>query len=505
MLLKLGSRASTLAKIQSYSVGEKLKATFPELEIEYIFQESKGDKDLVSPLWKLSGQSIFTKDLQDALLAGKIDAIVHSWKDLELNDRDLTKVFSVLSRADERDVLLFKKDHRNQPPSKLKVLTSSPRREYNLTSFIRNFFPSSLANQALEFESVRGNIQTRFKKFMESDASAILIAKAALDRILSADIFLTQIHEIKETQEFLKSKLLECFFMVIPLSQNPCAPAQGALCVEMRANDLHFQNYIHAIVDKNSEANALKERAILKNYGGGCHQKIGVSVIKRDYGEITYLRGITDEGQILNQISFTRTYPLKFKKSEVWPSESNKLKKNRLLLNVEIPALFDLYVTKSFSLPSSAEHTLNDRIVWCSGVKTWSELAARDIWVHGTSDGLGEAEEMNLFHLVPRKLNFLKLTHDDSQDQFLATLKTYHLELQEKSEGIENHEQIQAAYWSSGSEFFYLINHYPHWKNLIHFCGPGTTYSKIKQYLGESATVYICPSYKYWEENYLEN
>lgn len=505
MLLKIGSRASTLAKIQSLSVGEKLKETFPELEIEYVFQEVKGDKDLVSPLWKLSGQGIFTKDLQDALLAGKIDAIVHSWKDLELNEREQTKVISVLPRADERDILLFKKTHRNQPIPKLKVLTSSPRREYNLTSFIRNFFPSSLANLPIEFESVRGNIHTRFRKFIESEASAILIAKAALDRLLSPEIFLNQIPEFKDNQEFLKSKLTDCLFMILPLSQNPCAPAQGALCVEIRKNDFQLQNYMQPLIHKSTEECALKERAILKHYGGGCHQKIGVSVLKRDYGEISYLKGITDEGQILNQITFSRTYPLKFKKSEVWPIETKKLIKNRQELNVEIPDQFDLYVTKSIALPKSTERKISDRILWCSGMKTWSELAARDIWVHGTSDGLGEAEDMNLSNLVSKKLNFLKLTHDDTQDHTLATLKTYHLDLQLEEHGITNHEEIKAAFWTSGSEFLYLIDKYPHWKDLIHFCGPGTTYSRIKQSLGDSAIVYICPSFKYWEETYVES
>jgi len=65
MLLKLGSRSSALAKIQTHLVAKSLNQKFPDLQIQFHFKESKGDKDLHSPLWKLSGQGIFTKDLQD--------------------------------------------------------------------------------------------------------------------------------------------------------------------------------------------------------------------------------------------------------------------------------------------------------------------------------------------------------------------------------------------------------------------------------------------------------
>jgi hydroxymethylbilane synthase len=503
MLLNLGSRASALAKIQTLTVGNALKTNFPNLRINYHFQESKGDKDLSSPLWKLSGQGIFTKDLQDALLAHKIDGIVHSWKDLDLNDRKDTKVISVLPREDQRDVIFLKKKYLLSPPNALTIYTSSPRREYNITPFIREYFPSSLSKQPITFESVRGNIQTRFKKFMESDISCLIVAKAAIDRLILSTELIPEISELSEIQNFLKSKMEECAFMLIPLSLNPCAPAQGAICVEVRKDDKNIHSFFEKISHNETSTSVLKERAILKQFGGGCHQKIGVSIISRPYGEISYLKGQTEEGIILNEIKCSNQLEIQFHEKNVWPNLLEKPTRERSPIEVTVPADKDLYITKSFALPENAMSDLKNRILWTSGIATWKDLAKRNIWVNGTSDGLGEMEEINIQSLTNRSIRFIKLTHDESQNYFLPTLQTYHL----SSPEIPNDflpEKIYAAYWNSGSEFLYLVEKFPILKDIHHFCGPGSSYTKIKQYLGENGKITISPSFQYWKETYIK-
>jgi len=504
MLLKLGSRSSALAKIQTHLVAKSLNQKFPDLQIQFHFKESKGDKDLHSPLWKLSGQGIFTKDLQDDLLNNKIDGIVHSWKDLDLSERKGTRVISVLPREDQRDVIFLKKSIDGIFPSKIKILTSSPRREYNIKPFIRSFFPISLSNLPIEFESVRGNIQTRFKKFMESDSNCLLVAKAAIDRILTDHTFANEIDELIEIQNYLRSKINECLFMILPLSQNPCAPAQGALCVETRENDQESILYFESLMDLEAEETSKKERNILQKFGGGCHQKIGVSAIAREFGEITYLRGETDSGKVLNEITYSNKLPIQFSEEEVWPYLGIKPKKDRIQLSVAIPNNTDLYISKSFSLPATELPHLKNRILWCSGVSTWKELAKRDIWVHGSSDGLGEVEKIQISCLTGRENSFLKLTHDTNQNQVLPTLKTYVVSPPDIPYEM-NPKQIKAAFWNSGSEFLYLMEKFPEWKYIIHFCGPGSTYLKIKQYLGEKGKINICPSFQYWKDYYIKN
>jgi len=501
MLLKLGSRTSVLAKIQSLSVGIALKEKFRDLQVDYFFRESAGDLNLHDPLWKISGQGMFTKELQEDLLSQKIDAIVHSWKDLDLNEREQTNIISVLPRADERDFLFFKKGSIQGKPNILKILTSSPRREYNLTSFIRNFFPISLSSLPLDFISIRGNVQTRFRKFIESDADGYIVASAAIQRLLNSHHLDKDIPELQEIRKNLQDMIKECEFMLLPVSQNPCAPAQGALCVEIRKSDTNLAEMFGKLSDSISKETSLLERSLLKKYGGGCHQKIGINVMRRDFGNLTFIKGITESGEKLDQILFSEVPPSRYRNDSVWPPNANKLLKRRIPIFVQIPKDRDLYVTKSISLPN--DWIAEDHIIWTSGTNTWQELAKRNHWVHGTSDGLGESEEPNIDYLIGRKLNFIKLSHDESQNQKMETLKTYEVVFPEIAQGFAA-EKIKAAFWSSSSEFFYYINIFPEWKNIEHFCGPGITSRKLKEYLGENKKIIICPSFQYWKDHYID-
>ena len=165
-LIRIGSRKSVLAKIQAYMVGSALQKFHSHLQISYHFQESAGDKDITSPLWKMPGKGVFTRDLQMELIENKIDCIVHSWKDLDLEDRIETEVLSVLQREDQRDVLLFKKSIFENPTPSLIFCTSSPRREYNLRNFFPLHLPKRLQNLPISFYPIRGNIQTRIRTFL---------------------------------------------------------------------------------------------------------------------------------------------------------------------------------------------------------------------------------------------------------------------------------------------------------------------------------------------------
>lgn len=503
MLIKIGSRASILSQIQTISVGRALSKKFPNLKIQYEFKDSQGDKDLETPLWQISGQGIFTKDLQDDLLDGKIDAIIHSWKDLDLKDRPETTVFSVLPREDQRDVIFYKRRHLTSIPGELVFLTSSPRRSYNLTNFVRDFFPNSLASLPLSFDSVRGNIQTRFKKFIESKASGLIVAKAAIDRIMLSESLDGEISELLGNREMIRSWINECVFMVTPLSQNPCAPAQGAICVEIRKSDLDIQSYFSELTDSETEYSAIKERMILRKYGGGCHQKIGVSVLNPNFGELIYIKGETEDGALLDEMIVNHVVTEKYQKTEVWPPNAKKATKQREPIAITIPEK-DLYVTKGYAVPENANLNPNRNLLWTSGTVTWKELAIRGIWVHGTSDGLGEGEMLRLSGILPRKINLLKLSHDDKQDRIHPVLKTYHLSAPEIPENFDP-KKIKAAFWNSGSEFSILLNRFPEWKDIHHYSGSGSTFLKIRQTLGASAKITVLPTFQYWQKHYIIN
>src|SRR5207244_4011957 len=138
MRVTIASRRSELARIQAYQVGDALARAHPQVEISYSFHESLGDRNQNDPLWQMPEKSVFTQDFRERLLSGDFDLVVHSWKDLAIDEDPETEVVATLPRADSRDLLLMRRDRWPQvePTGVISILTSSPRRSYNLESFL---------------------------------------------------------------------------------------------------------------------------------------------------------------------------------------------------------------------------------------------------------------------------------------------------------------------------------------------------------------------------------
>src|SRR5262249_11687179 len=139
--------------------------------------------------------------------------------------------------------------------------------------------------------------------------------KAAVDRLLSA-----KSSEYQVVQEEMRQILAECQWMVLPLSYNPAAAAQGALAIEVKSGRNDLRQLLDAIHCPTTFASAQEERKILASYGGGCHQKIGVSILPRDYGQIIYLRGQTDQGERLNSVNLIASIKhARVPREKLWP------------------------------------------------------------------------------------------------------------------------------------------------------------------------------------------
>ena len=110
-------------------------------------------------------------------------------------------------------------------------------------------------------------------------ADGLIVAKAALDRLLE-----TEDTEFSETTTFLRNALAQCLWMVLPLRANPSAPAQGALAIEVRRDRSDLRRLFESFNCAETRAAVMRERDILRQHGGGCHQKIGVSILRRPYG-----------------------------------------------------------------------------------------------------------------------------------------------------------------------------------------------------------------------------
>jgi hydroxymethylbilane synthase len=219
------SRASALARLQTAIVERALRAGYPAIQIECHTRTSAGDQDQTSPLWKLPDKGAFTADLSRALIEGEADVAVHSFKDLPTEMPKGTRVAGALPRADARDVLLMRKAAVDERPSALRILSSSPRRAWLLSDALPSLLPWSVTG--VEAVAVRGNIETRVRKLVEGQEHGLVVAKAALDRLLGFG------GPFAGEAAALRSLLDHCRWMVLPMREFPWAPAQGALAVEI--------------------------------------------------------------------------------------------------------------------------------------------------------------------------------------------------------------------------------------------------------------------------------
>jgi hydroxymethylbilane synthase len=491
MRVTLASRRSDLARIQAYNVGEALQTAHPQLEINYSFHESLGDRNQNDPLWQMPEKGVFTQDFRAGLLDGDFDLVVHSWKDLAIEDDPETEIAATLPRADARDLLLVREDRWPAVAESgvCTILTSSPRRGYNLETFLRDALPAHI--RELNFVNVRGNVPTRVRKLLELDVDGLIVAKAALDRLLQA-----KQDEFAATREELRQALTRCRWMVLPLRENPSAPAQGALAIEIVRRRSDMRDLLAPLNCAETFAAVSREREILRSYGGGCHQKIGASVLLRPFGETTFLRGLTDAGQVLDNRSLipSRPRPPKLSKDQLWPLESSDSNWfEREAIHATPPQdETALWIAKAEALPDDWL-PVDGRIVWASGLQTWKKLAQRGVWVHGSAESLGEQESQNIATLAGSDVDWLKLTHADGYDVgALPVLATYRLVPQQESPHLQGKEYF---FWKSGSSFEYALALNPWLKSMTHFCGPGNTQRILEQ---NEVQPHVFLDYSHW-------
>ena len=469
MRVTIASRRSDLARIQAYQVGDALQNAHPQIEINYSFHESLGDRNQNDPLWQMPDKGVFTQDFRAGLLKGDFDLVVHSWKDLAIEADPETEIAATLPRADARDLLLIRADRWPEVARSgvMSILTSSPRRSYNLESFLREALPAKL--RELNFVNVRGNVPTRVRKLFELDVDGLVVAKAALDRLLEA-----KQKEFAAIQTDLRRALSQCRWMVLPLCENPSAPAQGALAIEIVRSRADLRELLAPLNCADTFTAVTHEREILRSYGGGCHQKIGASVLRRPFGGVTFLRGLTDSGQVLDDCSLRASQPRppKIAREQLWPlspSDADWFLRERIPLAEPSSAL---WIAKADALPDDWCPG-SGQIVWASGGQTWKRLAQRGIWVHGCAESLGEQEPQNIETLSGSSLKWLKLTHTSGYDEgTLPTLATYRLVPKNGQVDLKGKSYF---FWKSGSSFEHALSLNPWIKEMTHFCGPGNT------------------------------
>lgn len=463
MKILLGSRKSDLAQIQSRLVADKLKKFKSGIDVDFVFKDVAVDLNLDTSLVNSEDKGLFTKDLSLDLIAENIDAVVHSWKDLPVLGPKETRVIATLEREDPRDVVFVKKTSITK--AQLCFLSSSPRREENLGKFVKEFvFPQA----QISFVPVRGNLPTRMKKFLGSDGDALVLALAAVKRLLKHGNF--------ESKEALKQVLSVSKVLVVPVSKNPPAPAQGALAIEIKRDRRDLAELFGKINHKTTFNDVHAERQRLNDFGGGCHLKLGIYQHTTERGTLMIERGLSPDGSTLNKTTWSPAQPLPCVPKEAFFDASNLNLFDRKPVAAEKPLGDGIFynISKTEALPDGFVQE-ND-VLWVAGLETWKKLREKGLWITGTHDSFGESF-MPLPLILWPEHKLVKLSHTQAPAKEGALLATY--ELVRNQNLIPPLAAYELFFWPSGSVFLECLKAEPSLADKQHVCGLGNSYEEI--------------------------
>lgn len=241
--IRIGTRKSLLALVQTEIVKDALLRAFPETEIEIVKIDTKGDQLLDRSLTSFGGKGVFTVELEAELLSGAIDIAVHSAKDMPMEFPAGLGIGAVLSRADARDTFVSLDGTKlaDLAPGSV-VGTSSLRRELQIKEI----------NPQVQIKLLRGNVQTRLRKLKEGQYDGIILAAAGIERL-----------GYEKEKEFHYEYLEPGTFLP--------AAGQGILAVESRTGDEETAEMLAAIHDAEAACFLAAERSFLKTIGGSCN------------------------------------------------------------------------------------------------------------------------------------------------------------------------------------------------------------------------------------------
>jgi hydroxymethylbilane synthase len=472
-VLRLGSRRSALAQVQALQVGAALRAIDPGLRIDYRFIESSGDLSANPDAGLVTARCGFTEDLGRLLDHGAIDLAVHSWKDLPLPSRGGTRVAATLPRADARDVLLLRRSSLQHASEQgLKILSSSARRRQHLEDFLAWALPVKVPE--IRFAPVRGDIARRLTQLLTGCGDGLVIAKAALDRLLVSDP--PNPPALQDAQRVVRRALQECRAMVLPLQYCPAAPAQAALALEVR-DDSPFGALWRAVNHEDTFELVTAERRIAASYGDD--EPLGITRLRQPYGDIEYRRSARDPVAAHSPVLRRRGLPLPRPQAaaRIWcGDESPDSRPQRRTLD-SAPRSFrgtqGLLIARHQALPEGAtvdEHA----VLWTPGLATWRELAARGYWVVGSDESLGESGAAPIRAWYPGIERWIKLTHDRGHGNGHADLvPTYQVAPRTRFVEVARYTHF---FWRSGSQLRDYLQRFPGLAAAWHGCGPGNTF-----------------------------
>ena len=268
--LRIATRQSALALWQAEHVATLLRAAHPQLQVQLLPMTTRGDQILDRPLATIGGKGLFLKELEVAMLEGRADIAVHSFKDVPMRLEPAFAIGAVLTRADPFDALVS--NHHaslDALPEQARVGTSSLRRQAQLRAL----------RPDLQVLDLRGNVNTRLQKLDDGEYDAIILACAGLQRLGLAQ----RIRERLVAPQWLP------------------AVAQGAIAVEQREGDVGTAQLLAPLHDAATGRRVAAERAMNRALHGSCSVPVAGYCVERDGRlHLAGLVGDADSGQLLH-------------------------------------------------------------------------------------------------------------------------------------------------------------------------------------------------------------
>lgn len=268
--LIIATRESKLALWQAYHVKELLEEAHPNLEVEINSMTSRGDQILDTPLAKIGGKGLFTKELETSMLKGESHIAVHSLKDVPMEFPEGLKLAVITKRHDPRDALLSQKySSIDELPSGAVVGTTSLRRRMQILKI----------RPDLKIKNLRGNVNTRLRKLKDGEYDAIILASSGIKRL--------------GLQEEIK------YFT--PIDEKLMIPAMGqaALGIEI-VDDPEVEKLVSVLADVNATIETTVEREFVRVLEGGCQVPIGINAkVEGENLHVRALVGLPDGEEVL--------------------------------------------------------------------------------------------------------------------------------------------------------------------------------------------------------------
>lgn len=505
---KIGTRGSLLALTQCGQVKDQLeKLTGDTFELVVI--KTQGDIIQNAPLWQLDGKDFFTKELDDALLSGAVDLVVHSYKDLGSVRPEGITLAAVTKRTFAHDILLIRNETIAKIPQKNDFIvgTSSPRRIVNIETHLKDYLPKASAELSVKTKMLRGNVNTRIQKLIDGEFDAIILALPGIERLAMTTSSMTELTRL----------LKNINFMILPQSQFPSSASQGALgieCFKNRMDNGALLSKLKMMEDADTVEEVSRERVAFNKYGGGCHLAVGINVKKIKKNEHAYFihshRGFHN-GETIDQHSLEGRTLCAFvappKAFNGHPIQDELISKE--IIPIDLKDSRSVYVTSKYCFDAIAE--LKPQSLFAAGTKTMKELAKRGYWVNATADSSGD-EEISLL----RSSKALSLMVDTtttldvlSNDEAKTTIKNAKIKACYKrvvSQNVSEHFKSQILecdvfFWTSFHQYSTYLKQFPTIAQKIHTCGIGKTFDQFLDHKIEVIPMSSMKEFNHWIEN----